>query len=225
MTSHWVSPWNGNLLSADEIIDEVALATISRLYILFELGYPDYELSIEPESIVIKSPAIDYSFVIYYPPDLNNTVEQYFPVCLISLKREYAIDIDPDGLEKPSGEKMGEMLRNYHSLDRLIRLIAARHCWNQSRILAIHGIQSSKFLSKFEDDLERASIKYWVMCPLSEEPGSCFFKTIELDEAHSILEDLNSGKIGVAERLFNLEREYGPHSLITNDGKLVSYGK
>jgi len=225
MKRGWVSPWNGNILSADEIIDEVAQVAVSRLYILSELSYSDYELSIETDSIIIKSLDIDYNFVIYYPPELNETLQRYFPVCFLSLKREYGVDVDMKGLEKPSGEKMGEMLRNYHSLDRLIRLISARQCWNQNRILAIHGIQSSKFLSKFEDDLEHASIRYWLMCPLSEEPGSCYFKTIELDEAHSILEDLNSGQVGVVERLFHLEREYGPHSLITNDGKLVSYGK
>jgi hypothetical protein len=225
MKNGWVSPWNGNILSADEIIDEVALVAVSRLYIFSELGYTDYEMSIETDSIVVKSSAIDYSFVIYYPPELKETLEQYFPVCLSSIKREYGVGVAMDGLEKPSGEKMGEMLRNYNSLDRLIRLVYARDCWNQKRILAIHGIQSSKFLSKFENDLEQASILYWVMCPLGEEPGSCFFKTIGLEESSSILEDLNSGQAGVVERLFHLEREYGPHSLIANDGRLVSYGK
>jgi hypothetical protein len=89
MTSGWVSPRNGNLLSADEIIDEVALVTVSRLYIFSELGYFDYKSSLEEDSIVIKSPAIDYSFVIYYRPELNETVMRYFPVCFLSLKREY----------------------------------------------------------------------------------------------------------------------------------------
>ena len=225
MSGGWISPWNGNILSADEIIDEVAQVAISRLYILSELGFSDYKISIETDSIVISSPAIDYSFVIYYPPELNETLEQYFPVCFLSLKKEYGIDVDMEGLEKPSGEKMGDMLRNYQSLNRLIRLVSARHCWNPNRILAIHGIESSKFLSKFENELERASIFYWVMSPLGEEPGSCFFKIIGLEEADLILEELNAGKTGVAERLFNLEREYGPHSLIANDGKLVSYAR
>ena len=63
------------------------------------------------------------------------------------------------------------------------------------------------------------------MCPLGEDPGSCFFKTIGSDEAESVMGDLDAGKTGVAERLFQLEREYGPHALISSDDKSVSYSR
>lgn len=222
MARGWISPWNGSLLSADELIDEVALAAISRLYILSELGYPDHQLKIESDSIVIRSPVIDYSFVIYFPTELYEMLSGYFPGCLLSLKREYGIDSESTGLEKPSGEKMGEMLRYFHSLARLIGLVSARRCWNKNKILAIHGVQPSVFLSKFESDLELASIRYLVLYPLGEEPGSCFFRTIRVDEADRVLRDINAGRTGVVEILFQLERDYGPHAMISNDRELVS---
>ena len=145
MTNGWISPWNGNTLSADELIDEVALAVVSRMYIFLALGYSDYELSIESDSVVIQSPAVDYNFVIYYPAELYETLDPYFPSCLRSLKKEYGIGADTVGREMPSGEKMGEMLRYFHSLERLIGLVSARRCWNKDRILAVHGVQPSMY--------------------------------------------------------------------------------
>lgn len=221
MTGGWISPWNGNKLSADELIDEVALAAVSRLYILSELGFPDHQLSIETDSIVVMSSTVDYSFVIYYPSELYETVKGYFLDCLLSLKREYGIEVDADNLKRPSGEKMGEMLRYFDTLDRLVRMVSARNCWNQKKILAVHGIRSSESMSKIRGDFEQASIRYLVMSPLGENPGCGFFKTIELDAAELVVKDIGNGQEAVVERLFDLEYEYGPHAMISNDENLA----
>jgi len=224
MTKGWISPWNGNLLSADELMDEVALAAVSRLYVFSELGFPDHQLSIETDSIVVKSPTIDYSFTIYYPGELHEAVKGYFATCLLSLKKEYGIDVDTAGLKKPSGEKMGAMLLYFDTLERLVRTVYARRCWNQKKILAIHGVPSSHFLSKIKSDLDQASIHYLLIHPLGEDSGCGFFKTIGLDAAELIVKDLRAGRTGVVERLFDLERDYGPHALASNDSNLKGLG-
>ena len=221
MTKGWVSPWNGLRLSADELIDEVALAAVSRLYVLSELGFLDHQLTIEIDSIVIKSPTIDYCFIIYYPGELYEAVIGYFSTSLLSLKKEYGIDVDMDGLKRPSGEKMGEMLRYFDTFERLVRTVSARHCWDPEKILAIHGIRSSKFLSKLKSDLDQAAIRYLLMYPLGEDSGSGYFKTIGHDTAEIIVRDLRAGRAGVIERLFDLEHDYGSHALVSNDNNLI----
>jgi len=220
MTTGWVSPWNGNQLSADELIDEVALAAVSRLYVLSQLGFPDHQLDIESDSIAIKSPTIDYSFIIYFPCELSEVVKGNFSACLLSLKREYGIEMDKDGLEKPSGEKVGEMLRYFDTFERLIRTVAARHCWNEKNMLAIHGLQSSQFLSKMKSDLDQAGVGFLLMYPLGEESGSGVFKTIGIEKAEAVVKEIRSGRHGVIEALFDLENEYGPHALFSNRQKL-----
>lgn len=220
MSRGWISPWNGSRLSADELIDEVALASVSRLYILSELGFSGHQLSIENDSVIIYIPTIDYGFTIYYPVELYDTVKQFFPACLLSLKKEYGIGLNTSRHNKPSGEKMGVMLRYFDSLQMLVRVVYARHCWDQSKILAIHGIPSSEFLSKTRSDLDRASIRYLVFYPLGENPGSGFFRTVGFDEAELLLKNLYEGYTGVVERCFYLEHNYGPHASISSEKNL-----
>jgi hypothetical protein len=222
MTTTWISPWNGNPVSVEELICEVGMAAISRLYVFSLVGLSEPEISIEPDSIVINSPSIDYNYVIYYPKELHEEMSGSFSAYLLSLKREYGVFIKADNFMAPSGEQIGELLWQFKSLDRLIRLVYARRCWDEKAVFAIHGLQPSQFLSGLKNEMEQAGINYLVTIPLNDETGSGAFKTIDMQKALELMNDLRSEKPGAVEKVFHLEFGYGRHTWVSNSHNWVS---
>jgi len=199
------------------LICEVALAAVSRIYLFSTLGLPEPDISIEPDSIVIKSADIDYSYVIYYPKELNDEMNHCFSPCLLSLKREYDLYISSEDMLKPSGERVGEMLRRFKSLERLLHLVLARKCWNGKKTLALHGLQPNQFLSSLRNELEQADINYMILLPLNDELGSGMFKAIEMSDAMTLESNLRSEQPRAVENLLHLEEDYGPHTWVSNN--------
>jgi len=217
MATTWISPWNGNQVSIEELISEVALAAVSRLYVFSSLALPEPAIAIEADSVTIHSPNIDYGFFIYYPKELLEEMNQSFSELFLSLKREYGIYYSSVDMKKPSGEYMGEMLRNFKTLERLIQTVAARKCWDKNRVLILHGLMPSQFLSSLKNDLRQANINYLIILPLNEELGSGAFKVVEIAHANELVEKLRSQKPRVVEQLFDLEENYGPHTLVSDN--------
>jgi hypothetical protein len=217
MATTWISPWNGNLVSIEELISEVALAAVSRLYVFAALALPEPSLAIETDSVTIHSPKIDYGFFIYYPKELLEEMKQSFTGFLNSLKREYGIFYSEPDKKTPSGEHMGEMLRNFRTLERLIQTVAARKCWDHNKILVLHGLQPSQFLSSLKNDLKQAAIDYLIVLPLNDELGSGAFKVVEKSAAQSLVDSLKQDEPRVVEDLLDLEETYGPHTLVSDN--------
>ena len=217
MTTTWISPWNGNLVSIEELISEVALATVSRLYVYASLALPEPTLDIQNDSVTIHSPKIDYGFFIYYPKDLLEEMKQSFAGLLNSLKREYGIYYSEHDKQTPSGEHMGEMLRNFKTLERLIQTVAARKCWDHKLTLVQHGLMPSQFLSSLKNDLKQAEIDYLIILPLNDEIGSGSFKVVDRQRASRLVEDIKAKKPRAVEELLDLEETYGPHTLVSDN--------
>jgi hypothetical protein len=222
MTTTWISPWSGNPVSVEELICEVGMAAVSRLYIFSLVGLPEPEISIEPDSIIITSPKIDYNFVIYYPKELHQEMNGCFSLCLSSLKQEYGVYVKAGEFRNPGGEQVGELLWQFKSLDRLIRLVYARRCWNEHSVFVMHGLQPSQFLSSLKNEMEQAGINYLVTIPLNDETGSGAFKALELQKAIELINDLRTERPGAVEKIFHLEFGYGRHTWVSNSHNWVS---
>ncbi len=192
------------------------MATASRLYVFSALGLNEPQISIEPDSVVIHSARIDYSFVIYYPRELHDEMLGCFSSCLLSLKREYALYVDPGQGVGTSGEHLGEMLRQFKTLERLIRVVSARRCWDENKVLVLHGLESSQFLSSLRNELNRAGIKYLIILPLNDELGSGVFKTLKMQTAVSLVSDLKAERPRAVESALSLDDSYGPHTMVSN---------
>ena len=212
MATTWISPWSWHLITAEELISEVALAAVSRMYVFSTIGLPEPEITIEADSVVINSPKIDYNYVIYFPKDLYEEMTNSFNSILSSLQREYGIYFGAADLKKTGGEHLGEMLRNFKSLERLLRTVSARHCWDERKVLALHGLLPSQFLSSLKSELSNANINYFITLPLNDEIGSGVFRTLELEEARILESDLKADRPGVIEKIFDLAENYGPHT-------------
>jgi hypothetical protein len=216
MATTWISPWNGNPVSVEELICEVALATISRMYVFSTLGSAEPLVSIESDSIIIKSAKIDYCYEIYYPHELNDEMQHCFSPCLQSLKNEYGLYVAENPL-KVSGEHLGEMLRRFQTFERMLRLVSARHCWDNKAVLALHGLMPSQFLASLKNEFDRADINYLVLLPLNDELGSGVFKAITIGEAIQLIGDLREEIPRAAEQLLGLEDSYGPYTWASNN--------
>jgi hypothetical protein len=217
VTTTWISPWNGSPVTIEELICEVALATVSRIYLFATMGLPEPQILIEPDSVVINSTKINYNYMIYYPRELNDEMKNCFSSCLSSLKREYGVYTASDYLQRPSGERTGEMLRRFKAFERLLRLIHARRCWDEKMVLALHGLQPCQFLSSLKNELERVNINYMICLPLNDETGAGVFRAIESCQAIRLMDEMRSDRPGVAEELFHLELNYGPYTWVAND--------
>jgi hypothetical protein len=217
MATTWISPWNGNLVSIEELISEVALAAVSRLYVFASLALTEPTIAIEHDSVTIHSPKIDYGFFIYYPKELIEEMKQSFSTLLLSLKREYGIFYTEPDKKTPSGEHMGEMLRNFRTLERLIQTVAARKCWDSNRVLVLHGLLPSQFLSSLKNDLRQANIKYLIILPLNDELGSGAFKVVDIKRVNELVESLKAERPRVVEGLLDMEESYGPHTLVSDN--------
>lgn len=218
MTTTWISPWSGNPVTVEELICEVALVTASRMYVFATLGLPEPHVSIESDSIIVRSARIDYSYEVFYPHDLNEDMHNCFSDCLLSMKREYGLYIG-DSPRPPSGEHLGEMLRRFESLERLLRLVSARHCWDESNVLALHGLLPKQFLSSLKNELDHAGIHYLIVLPLNDEVGSGVFKAIPTNKAIDLINDLRAERRGSAEAVFGLETDFGPHTWASNNDR------
>ncbi len=216
MATTWISPWNGNPVSVEELICEVALAAVSRMYIFSTLGLAEPSISIELDSIIIKSAKIDYCYEIYYPHELNDQMHHCFAPCLLSLKKEYGLYVAESPL-LPGGEHLGEMLRRFQTFERLLRLVSARHCWDDKAVLALHGLLPNQFLSSLKTELDRAGINYLVLLPLNDELGSGAFKAITMNEAIQLVGDLRAERPRAAELLLGLEDSYDPYTWASNN--------
>jgi hypothetical protein len=229
MTTTWISPWNGNPVSVEELICEVALAAVSRMYVFAALGLDEPRVSVESDFILIKSDAIDYSYEISYPRDLAEKMERCFPQCMDSLRREYQLYVESAGTPRPYGEHLGEMLRRFETLERLLRLVAARHCWCGDSVLVLHGLRPNQFLASLRNELDCAGIHYVVAVPLNDEVGTGVFTAVPKEQAIQFIGDLRAERRGVVEKLLGLELEYGPHTWISNNdcwinGELMKAG-
>lgn len=128
MMDTWISPWSDEQLTADELIREVALDTLSQMYLVSLLGLPAPILSIEPDAVIVKSSAIDYEYDIPYPRVLSDLMTESFADTLATLREEYRIiDCAKDG-SAPNGDKIGSMLRYFKAMERLIRIVTAVRC-------------------------------------------------------------------------------------------------
>jgi hypothetical protein len=217
MIDTWISPWSGKQLTADELIREVALDALSQIYLISLLGFPEPAIDIESDTVIVKSSAIGYEYDIPYPRVLLERMTGELSETLSSLKQEFLIHDCDRNPRIRQGEKIGDLLGYFKTLERLIRIVAALHCWNKQLVLAIHGLPDGYSLETLKSDLESAGFHYLVMCPADGVAGSGCFKAIGMAEAVALVNKLWPREPGVVETFFNLERSYGQHTWISDD--------
>lgn len=216
MIDTWISPWSGEQLTADELIREVALDALSQIYLVSLLGFPEPTISIESDTVIVKSSVIGYEYDIPYPRVLLDRVSDGFSDCLSKLKQEYPIHHCDQGTGTRQGEKVGAMLRYFRTMERLIRIVAALHCWNKQLVLAVHGLPDDFTPESLKFDLESAGFHYLVMYPAGTAGSGCF-KAIGMAEAVALVNQLWPRRPGVVETFFALEQNYGQHTWISDD--------
>lgn len=217
MIDTWISPWSGEQLTADELIREVALDALSQIYLVSLLGFPEPMISIESDTVIVKSSAIGYEYDIPYPRVLLERMSEGFADALQSLKQEYRIHDCANGAGARQGEKIGAVLHYFRTLERLIRIVAALHCWNKQLVLAVHGLPDDYTPETLKCEIESAGFHYLVMCPAEGVAGSGCFKAISMPEAIALVNRLWPRQPGVVESFFDLERNYGQHTWISDD--------
>lgn len=222
MTATWISPWSGEQLTADELIREVALDALSHIYILTLLGRSNPDISVLPDSVSVKSNAIDYDYLIPFPAVLTDRMECTLSECLQSLRKEYRFPDCAQDPDRPCGEKVGALLKYFRGMERLIRLVSAVKCWDSRKVLAAHGIPKDHSPLTLKTSLKLAGFHYLVMYPESNEIGSGHFKAIDISTAISLVNSLWPRNPGVVEKFFALEKDYGRHMWISDDNRWIA---
>lgn len=224
MTATWISPWSGEQLSEDELIREVALDALSQLYIVCILGFPAPDVVLGTDAVNIKSSAIDYEYVIPYPGAVAERMERAFSDALLSLRQEYGFLDGTRDCHNPRGDQIGGMLRHFKALDRLIRIVCAARCWDEQKVIAVHGIPTDYSPSSLKGELKAAGFHYLVMYPEDEPSGSGSFTVIDMPTAISLVNSLWARKARVVEELFDLEKDYGRHQWLSDDSLWTAQG-
>jgi hypothetical protein len=222
MTATWISPWSGEKLTAEELVREVALDALSQVYLLTLLGQTDPHVILNDDSVVVTSEGVDYTYSIPFPKIVSDSMECGLTCCMDQLKTEYRIPDCLKGSGDPCGEKVGAMLRYYKALDRLVRIVSAVRCWDRRKVLVLHGVPPSSTLSTLKTDLKSAGFHYLVIHPDSGEAGSGNFKVIDIGAAITLLNSLWPREPGTVEEFFNLKRNFGRHSWISDDNMWVA---
>lgn len=217
MAVTWISPWSGEQLGADELIREVALDALSQLYLVSLLGAPTPEIALEPDSVAVKSSALDYEYVIPYPAALAEEMAFSFADVLVLLRKEFGFLDGARDPEVPRGEEIGAMLRYFKSLDRLVRIVSAARCWNERRVLAVHGIPPGQSIEALRSDLEAAGCHYLVIYPNGPETGSGHFMAVDMPAAMRMVNSLWLREPGAVERFFDIRQIHGDQRWLSDD--------
>jgi hypothetical protein len=222
METSWISPWNGLELTAEQLLREVELDAVSQLYVVRTLGFPEPEVTITDESIIVRAPSIPYDHEIFFPKILHELVERTFLEQLASAKAEFGIFAERSPSAAPCGAMTGEMLAYFHALDRLIRMVSANHCWSQQSILAMHGLPPDSTTASLRTDLEKAGIHYLLIYPKAQESGSGLFTAIPVMTAIQTINNLWSRRQDMVRECFDLDRDYGQYAWIADDNNWVA---
>lgn len=233
----WHSPFSNCSLTAEDLVRELALNAISKILMVGLLSDESADLAMGPDTISVAAQALPLRWVMPFPPELKDYVQNEWLVWLNAFMDEYGIggaleDILPRKI--PDGEKLGKLFRHFRVLHQICQF-ASQRGWPEDRILGIHGNDSPDLLGR----LRSAGITYllvWREEHINEaaEAGrevteemlvDCFgtgsLKRLTLAEAETLARDAFARHSDSTRRIFNLTRPWCVDSWSSNHPRFL----
>jgi len=233
----WHSPFSNCSLSAEDLIRELALNTVAKIFMVGFLSDEPAEVAMGPDAIAVYAPSLQFRPTMPFPPELRDYVQSEWLLWFNVFLDEYGVggaleDLLPRKI--PDGEKLGKLFRHFRVLPQLFQY-AQQRGWPEDRILGIHGSDSPDLFGR----LRSAGILY--LCVWREEHineameagrevtdemlvdciGTGCLKSLSMAEAETLARDAFARQSESTRRIFNLTRAFCVDSWSSNHPRFL----
>ncbi len=203
-TTEWTSPWSGATLTGEYLVREVALNVVCKLFVFKLLGYPRPKITIGVDFVALREESSGINPILSYPRELSSMQKELSDLIAIFELQYNTTEVLPN--LRPVGEKLGEVLRYFRSLEYLMTIVESSN-FNQSLdwIICIHGLASTMEPSELAKKLEKLGITYLFIFSESDPAGSGAMARLDKIDAFRVASAIQQGNPQLAFDLFNLE--------------------